>query len=160
MAKQPKIWLLFFLWLCCVPHVFAEIRIFGLTDFDFGRWVLGAGPLQANANLCVTVSPPGAPLYQITAYGAGGNNSFVLTSAGNELPYRLFFNDRARPNGATEFVPGQALISLRARRRGGPNQTQCNRPNANISTLISDVDLAQIPAGRYGGTIILIVGPE
>lgn len=160
MAKQPKFWLLTVLWLCCLPYASAEIRIFGLTDFDFGRWVLGAGPLQANANLCVTVRPPGAPVYQITAYGAGSNNSFVLTNTGNELPFRMFYNDRPQPNGATELVPGQALTSLRANRRGGPNQTQCNRPNSNISTLISDIDLAQASAGRYSGTIVLIVGPE
>lgn len=160
MAKQPRFWLLIFLWLCLVPHVFAEIRIFGLTDFDFGTWILGAGPLQANSNLCVTVRPPGAPLYQITAYGQGGSNTFVLSSAGNDLPYRLFYNDRPEPNGATELVPVQVLASLRARRRGGPNQTQCNRTNANISILISDIDLAQVPAGRYSGTIIFIVGPE
>lgn len=139
--------------------VYADIRIHGLEDFDFGKWVLGAGPLQANANLCVRVRPPGAPLYQITAFGQGGNNSFVLTNAATNLPYRLFFNDRRRPNGATELVPGQALTSLTARRRGA-NRTQCNRPNANISILISDTDLAQVPAGRYSGTIIFIVGPE
>ena len=160
MSKWPRFWFLVFLWIFFSPHVFAEIRIFGLNDFDLGRWVLGAGPLQANSNLCIAVTPPGAPLYQITAYAQGRSNIFELNDAGNNLPYRLFFNDRPRPNGATELFPGQALTSLRARRRGGVNQTQCNRPNANISILISDVDLAQVPAGRYSGTMILIVGPE
>lgn len=160
MSKWPRFWFLVLLWLLLTPPAFAEIRIFGLTDFNLGRWVLGAGPLQANSNLCVAVSPPGAPLYQITANGQSSSNSFVLTNASSLLPYRLFFNDRPEVNGASELIPGQALTSLRARRRGGVNQTQCNRPNANISILISDVDLAQVPAGRYSGTIVLIVGPE
>ncbi len=160
MFKWPRFWFLVVLWLFLVPHAFAEIRIYGLTDFNLGRWVLGAGPLQTNSNLCVSVSPPGAPLYQITANGQSSNSIFVLTNAGSNLPYRLFFNDRPDVNGASELIPGQALTSLTARRRGGVNQTQCNRPNANLSILISDVDLAQASAGRYNGTIILIVGPE
>ncbi len=159
MFKHSKCLLVILLLLFSSVSVLAEIRIYGLEDFNLGRWVIGAGPLRANANLCVTVRPPGAPLYQITAYGQGGINTFVLSNAGNTLPYRLFFNDRPRPNGATELVAGRALASLRARRRGR-NQTQCNRPNANISILISDSDLAQMPAGRYTGTVVLIVGPE
>ncbi len=71
----------------------------------------------------------------------------------------MFFNDRPRPNGATELVPGQALGGLRARRRGA-NRNQCNRPNANISILVSDTDLTQMPAGRYSGTVVIVVGPE
>ena len=160
MSKHSKCLLIMLLFLLLFTVAKADIRIYGLEDFQLGRWVLGAGSVSANANLCVTVTPPGAPLYQITAYGQGGTNIFVLADAGNNLPYRLFYNDRPRPNGATELFPGQALTSLRARRRGGVNQTQCNRPNSNISILISDVDLAQVPAGRYSGTIVLIVGPE
>ncbi len=159
MFKYLKCAIVILLLLFNNSFAYAEIRIFGLEDFDFGKWVLGAGPLRANANLCIRVRPPGAPLYQITAFGQGSTNSFVLTNARNDLPYRLFFNDRPRPDGATELVPGQAIRSLSARRRGR-NQVQCNRPNANMSILISDSDLAQVPAGRYSGTIVFIAGPE
>jgi hypothetical protein len=159
MFKYLKYLLFAFLLLFYSASALADIRIFGLEDFSLGRWVLGAGPLRANANICVTVTPPGAPLYQITAYGQGSGNSFVLSSAGNNLPYRLFFNDRPRSNGAAELTAGRALTSLRARRRGG-NQSQCNRPNANLSILISDSDLQQMPAGRYSGSISIVVGPE
>ncbi len=159
MLKHLKCLLSALLLLFCSASVLADIRIHGLSDIRLGRWVLGAGPLRADTNICVTVRPPGSPLYQVTAYGQGSGNAFVLSSAGYNLPFRMFFNDRPRPNGATELVPGQALVGLRARRRG-TNRIQCNRPNANISILVSDSDLAEMPAGRYSGTIVFVVGPE
>lgn len=136
---------------------YAVIRIYGLEDFNLGRWVIGAGSIRANANICVAVRPRGP--YQITAYGQGSSNAFVLSDAGVSLPYRIFFNDRPRPNGAQELVPGQTLRGLRGRRGQGIRRA-CSRPTANISVLVSDSDLQQLPAGRYRGTIVIVVGPE
>jgi len=155
---HKQFWCLLILLLCLLLSAVANaaIRIYGLDDFRLGRWVLGAGSLRANANLCVSVRPSGP--YQITAYGQGANNAFVLSNVGDNLPYRMFYNDLPRPNGAQELIAGQALSGLRGRNRG--NQQRCNRPNANISIFISDSDLAQISAGRYSGTIVIVVGPE
>ena len=135
----------------------ADIRLYGLEDFNFGKWVLGAGSLSANANVCVAVRPRGP--YQITAYGEGQSSAFVLINAGNALPFRVLFNDRPRPNGALELVAGKPTGGLRGKTRG-MNQTQCRGPNANIGVQISESDLERAPAGNYRGTIILIVGPE
>ena len=157
MFKHPKCLLLMLLFLLLFTAVKADIRIYGLEDFQLGRWVLGAGSLRANANLCVSIRPRGP--YQITAYGQGTTNAFILSDAGEELPFRIFFNDRPRPNGAVELAPGQASGGFRGRRRG-INRQQCNRPTANISIFISDSDLASISAGRYSGTITIIAGPE
>jgi len=157
MFKHLKCLLLALLLLSCSTSAYAVIRIYGLEDFNLGRWVIGAGSIRANANICVAVRPPGP--YQITAYGQGPSNAFVLSDAGANLPYRIFFNDRPRPNRAQELVPGQAIGGLRGRRGRGIRR-QCNRPTANISILISDSDLEQMPAGRYRGTIVIVVGPE
>lgn len=133
------------------------MRVFGLQDINLGRWVLGAGPLQSNSNICVSITPP-AP-YQVTAYGSTASNLFTLTNGSDLLPFRMFFNDRPRPNGATELQAGQALGGLRGRAHG-QNRQQCNRPTANISLLISDSELERASSGRYSGTVIIIVGPE
>jgi len=157
MSRHLKCLSLLLLCLLLSAFAHADIRIYGLEDFNLGRWVIGAGSIRANANLCVAVRPRGP--YQVTAYGQGPGNAFVLTNAGNNLPYRIFFNDRPRPNGAEELNAGQALGGMRGRRGRGIRR-QCNRPTANISILISESDLAQTSAGRYSGTIVIIVGPE
>lgn len=135
----------------------AEIRVFGLADFDFGKWELGDGTLRANSNACVLVIPS-AP-YQVTAYGSVSSNTFSLFNGGDELPYQVFFNDRARPSGATELQPGQVLGGLRGRGRG-QNLRQCNRPTANLAIQILDSDLMASSPGQYSGTLIIVVGPE
>jgi len=157
MTKQLHCWL-FLVVLFCIPSILlAEMRVFGLQDFNLGRWVLGAGTLQANSNICVSISPP-AP-YQVTAYGSTASNAFTLTTGYDLLPYRMFFNDRPRLNGATELQAGQALGGLRGRRHG-LRQQQCNSPTANISIIISDTDLERSSSGRYSGAVIIIIGPE
>ena len=157
LAKQLHHWLVIVVLFCSPCILLAEMRVFGLQDFNLGRWVLGAGPIQANANICVTINPP-AP-YQVTAYGSTASNAFTLTNGNDFLPYRMFFNDRPSPNGATELQAGQALGGQRGRAHG-QNQQQCNRPTANISLYISDTDLARSSSGQYSGTVIIIVGPE
>ena len=131
--------------------IHADIRIFGLIDFDFGTWNLGDGPLRSNSNICVSVRPRGP--YQVTAYGSGTSNGF------DTLPYRLFYNDRPRPNGATELQSGSVLGGLRGPRRG-LRQQQCNRPNANIAINFSNRDLTTASAGQYRGILTIVVGPE
>lgn len=157
MTRHLKCWLLLVLWICCPASLFADIRIFGLVDFDLGKWVIGAGPLRQSSNICVSVRPRGP--YQVTAFGSGGASAFALSNGADVLPYRIFFNDRPRPNGATELLPSQVLGGLRGRRRG-ILRNQCNRPTANISILISDTDLGQMSAGRYSGRLVIVVGPE
>ena len=157
MLKHLKCLLLVLLFLLCISSAHAVIRIYGLEDFSLGRWVTGSGSIRANANICVAVRPRGP--YQITAYGQGPANAFVLSDAGVHLPFRLFFNDRPRPNGAQELFAGQTLGGLRGRRGRGIRR-QCSRPTANIAVLVSDSDLTQVPAGRYRGTIVFVVGPE
>lgn len=157
MTKHLNCWLLLITLFCFPPILFSEMRVFGLQDINLGRWVLGAGPLQSNSNICVSITPP-AP-YQVTAYGSTASNLFTLTNGSDLLPFRMFFNDRPRPNGATELQAGQALGGLRGRRHG-QNRQQCNRPTANISLLISDSELERASSGRYSGTVIIIVGPE
>ena len=102
--------------ICFPAIIFADIRIFGLIDFTLGQWTLGSGPIRQSSNICVSVRPPGP--YQVTAYGSGVANAFTLSNGADFLPYRIFFNDRPRPNGASELLPGQALGGLRGRRRG------------------------------------------
>ncbi|MEM7400407.1 MAG: hypothetical protein AAF304_00495 [Pseudomonadota bacterium] len=157
MIKHLKCLLIALLLFCISVSASAVIRIYGLQDFNLGRWVLGAGSIRANANLCVAVRPRGP--YQITAYGQGSGNSFVLSDAGVNLPFRVFYNDRRRPNGAQELNPGQALGGLRARRGSGIRRP-CGRPNANITVLVAESNLSQLPAGRYRGSLVLVVGPE
>ena len=137
--------------------IFAEIIIFGLEDFKLGKWVQGVGSLRSNANICVSVRPRGP--YQVTAYGTGALRAFTLTNGADTLPYRMFFNDRPRPNGANELLPGQTLGGLRGLRRG-IRARQCNRPTANIGILVSDTDLMATSSGTYSGTLIIVVGPE
>ena len=157
MLKHTKCLLLALILLLVSTSANAVIRIYGLEDINLGRWVIGAGSIRANANICVAIRPRGP--YQITAYGQGPANAFVLSDAGVDLPIRIFFNDRQRPNGAQELTAGQALGGLRARRGSGIRRP-CNRPNANITVLVADSDLAQLPAGRYRGNLVLVVGPE
>lgn len=157
MAKHLKCWLLIIFLLCCPTVLFSEIRVYGLQDFNLGRWMLGSGPLRSNLNICISVRPP-AP-YQVTAFGSGSTNAFTLTNGRDTLSYRVFFNDRPRPNGATELQAGQALGGLRGRRRG-IRQRVCNRPTANISIFVSNTNLERSSAGRYSGTVIIVVGPE
>lgn len=157
MTKQLHCWL-FLVFLIWFPSILlSEMRVFGLQNFNLGRWALGAGSLQANSNICVSISPP-AP-YQVTAYGSTASNVFTLTNGNEFLPYRMFFNDRPGTNGATELQAGQALGGLRGRRHG-QNRQQCNRPTANVSIFVSDTDLEQAASGRYSGTVIIVVGPE
>ena len=157
MAKHLTCLLMALLLFCVSATASAVIRIYGLEDFNLGRWVIGAGSIRANSTLCVAVRPRGP--YQITAYGQGPGNSFVLTDAGVNLPFRIFYNDRRRPNGAQELTAGQALGGLRARRGSGIRRP-CARPNANITIQISESDLSRLPAGRYSGNLVLVVGPE
>jgi len=157
MLKHLKCLLIPLLYLQCTAMVHADIRIYGLEDFDLGRWVLGAGSINSSANICVAVRPRGP--YQITAYGQGPSNAFVLLNAGNTLPYRMFFNDRPRRNGAEELIAGQVLGGLRGRRGRGIRRA-CNRPTANITIRIEESDLQQATAGSYSGTILIVVGPE
>ena len=156
MTRHLKYWLLLAV-VCCPISLFADIRIFGLVDFDLGKWVIGAGPIRQNSNICVSVRPRGP--YQVTAYGSGASAEFSLSNGAHKLPYRIFFNDRPRPNGASELIPSQVLGGQRGRRRG-ILRNQCIRPTANISILISDSDLEQMSAGRYSGRLVIIVGPE
>lgn len=157
MFKHMKCLFLALLLLFSSTSVYAVIRIYGLEDFNLGRWVIGAGSIRSNANICVAVRPRGP--YQITAYGQGPSNSFVLSDAGKNLPIRILFNDRPRPNGAQELTPGQAISGLRGRRGQGIRRA-CSRPTANLSIFVEESDLAQLPAGRYRGNIVIVVGPE
>ena len=157
MNKNKFIFGLIAIWVCSAQPVCADIIIFGLEDFRFGKWVLGVGPLRTSSSFCVSVRPP-AP-YQVTAFGSGSSNALTLSNGFDSLPYRIFFNDRPRPNGASELQPGQALGGLRSSRHG-QNRQQCNRPTANISILISETDLEQSSSGSYSGTVMLVVGPE
>ncbi len=88
MTEHRICWLLIISLLCCPTILFSDIRVFGLQDFNLGRWVLGAGPLQTNSNICVSISPP-AP-YQVTAHGSTASNAFTLTNGNDLLPYRMF----------------------------------------------------------------------
>ncbi len=157
MFKHLKCLLLALLLLFCSASAYAVIRIYGLEDFNLGRWVIGAGPIRSNANICVVVRPRGP--YQVTAYGQGSSNAFVLTDAGVDLPFRILFNDHPRPNGAQELLPGQTVSGLRGRRGQGIRRA-CSQATANISILISDSDLQQLPAGRYIGSVVIVVGLE
>ena len=157
MIKRHSSLMLFLLLICFPLPINAEIRIFGLEDFKFGKWELGDGPLRLSSSICVAVRPRGP--YQVTAYGSGSSNTFTLTNGSSTLPFRMYFNDLPRPNGATELQPAQALGGLRGRMRG-IRQRQCNRPTANIGIRISDTDLRAATAGQYSGTVVIIVGPE
>jgi len=150
-------WLIILLWVLSPAFVFAEIRIFGLNDLNLGRWTLGSGSLQSNANICVAVRPRGP--YQVTAFGGGVSNAFQLSNGISEIPYRVFFNDRPRENGAIELVAGSVLGGLRGIPRG-IRQNVCRRPSANISIRVEDADLQRATAGQYIGNVLIIVGPE
>ncbi len=157
MPKHLKCLLFVLLLLFCITSAQAVIRIYGLEDFSLGRWVTGSGSIRASSNMCIAVRPRGP--YQITAYGQGPSNAFILSDAGVHLPFRIFFNDRPRPNGAQELLAGQTLGGLRGRRGQGIRRA-CSRPTANVSVFISDAELTGLPAGRYRGSIVFVVGPE
>jgi len=157
MIKHLKCLLVVLLLILSTTSAYAVIRIYGLEDFNLGRWVLGAGSIRADASLCVAVVPRGP--YQITAYGQGSGNSFVLSDVGVNLPFRVFYNDRPRSNGAEELVPGQTLGGLRGRRVRGIRRA-CSRPNANITVFVAESDLSQLPAGQYRGNVVIVAGPE
>lgn len=157
MIKRIQCFLIAFPLLLGSTSVSAVIRVHGLEDFNLGRWVIGAGSIRANSSLCIAIRPQGP--YQITVYGQGPGNAFILSDAGVNLPIRIFYSDRQRANRAIELQPTRALGGLRARRGSGIRRP-CNRPNANISVLIAESDLTQLPAGRYNGNIVIVVGPE
>lgn len=157
MIKRLKCLLIVTLLFLGSTFAFAEILIHGLEDFNLGRWVVGAGSISADSALCVAISPQGP--YQITVYGQGPGNEFVLSDAGVNVPIRMFYSDRQAADRAEELQPGRTLGGLRAR-RGNSVRRPCSRPNANISVLIAESDLTQLPAGRYQGNIVMIVGPE
>ena len=134
----------------------ANIRISGLQEIKFGIWTIGSGTLQSSNDICVAVDHPGP--YQITAMGTGSANNFQLTSGIDAINYMVFFNDTSGLSGRQQLTPGVPLTGLKGRKR--KKKSDCNKPTANLSLEIPEVNLAAAPAGHYSGTLILVVSPE
>jgi len=132
----------------------ADVKISNLQDFDFGLYS-GAGFLQDDKNICANAIPVGR--YQIVMYGDGSGGRFEVSNGVNSLPYRVFYNDRARRAGGKRVYEGQ----LQTGQRRASDQLDCTDGlNANIRVRLRAADLTSANPGRYRGTLFMTISPE
>jgi hypothetical protein len=132
----------------------ADVKISNLQDFNFGLYP-GVGNLQDNKNVCANVIPNGG--YQIVMFGDGGGGSFEISSGIDNIPYRVFYNDRDRRGGAIRMQPGQPLTG----QSRASDQLDCSDGlNANIRIRMRIADLQAANPGRYRGTLTMTISPE
>ncbi len=140
------------------------VRLSGLSDFALGTWT-GAGPLEANSNVCVgRTGAADSGNYQILATGDGAPGdpqAFTLSNGSGYLTYTTYFNDKRGVNGRATLTPGTPLPG----QSGTANQlTQnlegCVRTNANVSIEVPEAQLSSVGPGNYTGTLTLTVSPE
>jgi len=148
--------------------------IFGLDDVDLGTWS-GVGDMSSDEDICVAVSSTtptflGQPRsYRLRATGdgsAGNPNDFTLTNGVEEIHYRVFLTDI---NGQIEMLPGNINSGRQFIGNAGYNANivaffggsanPCGNPNATISILVEEAELAS-GGGTHTGTLTLELSAE
>lgn len=137
----------------------SEIIIEELSDIEFGQMSPTSGTQTRTATFCVALDVNGR--YRITGVGSGSGGDFTLQNSSNYavagLAYQVFINDRGQQLG-DQLQPSVPLVGLRGKRATG-NQP-CPNPPARVSIRIAAEALASARAGRYRGTLNLLVVPE
>ena len=139
----------------------ARVQLAALGDLSLGQWP-GRGPLTADDWHCVRVQggpPPHS--FRLEAYGTGPGGRFVLENGEALLPFSLAYDDG---RGLRAFAgPGRGLGGLEGSRNGGAFR-RCLKGDAGerrrLRVEVAEPDLARAPAGRYRGTLLLMVVPE
>jgi hypothetical protein len=135
------------------------IRIWGLTDIDFGTWS-GAGNLNRTQNIRVNVNygtNDATRRYEVTANGDHASGDFLLENlSGQTLPYTAWFNDELGNGGQVELSPGVTLTG----QDGAHFPLRRAARSASIRVRINQADLQAADGGEYTGHIILFVQPE
>ncbi len=133
-------------------HIPGLIKISNLNDIDLGTWS-GTGDMVGSDENCVWSTTRG---YNLTASGSGAGNAFTLTDGVNTIAYSVAWDDVDTTDQAV--TAGQALssqvtnaIDVNCRLRGD---------TANVAVTLEEADIAAAPAGKYSGTLTLIVSPE
>lgn len=147
--------------------------IFGLDDIDLGTWS-GAGDLSADEDICVAFNGTGPRflgqtdnyLLRATGDGTAGNpGAFTLSNGVEEINYRVILTDL---NSQIELTAGNittAQILLNAGYNAniaalaGGFATACVNPNATITVLVEEAELAS-GSGTHTGTLTLELAPE
>lgn len=147
--------------------------IFGLDDIDLGTWS-GAGDLSGDEDICVAFNGTGPRflgqtdnyLLRATGDGTAGNPSaFTLSNGVEDINYRVILTDL---NNQIELTAGNITTAQILLNPGynaniaalaGGFATACVNPNATITVLIEEAELAS-GAGTHTGTLTLELAPE
>lgn len=133
-----------------------RIRMSDLTDFDFGTHVLNTGGVSMNDDICVYTNTS-AGTYQVTATGDGTAGAFVVISGGNQIPFRVFWNNQTGTASNQILTAGVAKPSSNADTESETCAIGGN--NANIEVEIEGAQLISQPNGTYTGDITLMLEP-
>lgn len=137
------------------PAATQQMRLSNIADLPLGRWS-GVGDLTRDDDLCVYMSPPGR--YRVTATGSGTAGAFWLSNGNSVLPYAARWNDAKGPGGSllTAGVPLTNQSGANSQR----DDCSLGGLTANISITITTSALFAATAGRYSGTLTLLIGPD
>lgn len=146
----------------CSPLTYATIEVGNINNIDAGTW---SGQLLMTGNDAVCVRSDRKcdqsgqncrprKNYTLTVQGEGAGGSFIIRLAGEEIPFRLYYNDDAGTTGRVELLPGVELASQK-----GAQANVCGpADNGNFSIEIDVADLYNLSAGGYVGTLDFVVG--
>lgn len=139
----------------------SSVEITGLGDLRLGQW-LGRGSLAADDWHCVrVVGGPKPRTFRLEAYGDGPGGAFELRNGDARLHYTVEYDDG---RGQRRFSgPGHALSNLAASETGGELR-RCRHGDRleqkRVRVEVPEDELATAPAGRFQGTLLLMVVPE
>ncbi len=137
------------------------VQIGELDDLRLGSW-RGQGEIVAEDTHCVGVRGGfRRPIFRLEAYGDGPRNAFALTGSHGQIDYTVYYDDG---RGLRVFpAPGRMLGALVGSRIPGAYR-RCLRGRPlqqnRIGIRIAGEELSTAAAGRYRGTLLLMVLPE
>ncbi len=132
-------------------NLYSEVQISGLSNAVFGIWS-GQGRIRNDQLLCIYTNP--VSNYYILAVGDAANNKFILGNGIDKIRYRVFFNDKPRPNGRVRLYKNQLSPIFY-------NNNSCNSgENAFLRIQISERQLQKAHSGYYRGNLSLTLIPD
>lgn len=138
-----------------------KVRITDLGDLALGQWA-GRGGIAAEDWHCVhVIGGPKPRTFRLEAFGSGPSGAFQLRNGTARLDYTVAYDDG---RGLRPFRrPGVSLDGLRGSGTGS-EYNGCRRGNRaqqkRVRVEVGEADLARAPAGRFRGSLLLMVVPE
>ncbi len=138
-----------------------KVRITDLGDLALGQWA-GRGGIAAEDWHCVhVIGGPKPRTFRLEAFGSGPGGDFELRNGGARLDYTVAYDDGRglrpfrRPGASLDGLHGSGTgAEYNGCRRG--DRAQRNR----VRVEVGEAELARAPAGRFRGTLLLMVVPE